>query len=170
MTCHSDEERDALDVFIDRYNLEQATGKDRETLRHGIDKATAQLNLCHMLAGVIDWLLLDCSGTINSLGIPKGDTREAAYFKELLKLTRAARKWAQLCIKDAERHVNQDDYDNDIDWWYNMVRLIYDRTGTNALKTKQVIQWLSTMPSEAHLFDIHTKDFLREDGHDDTSN
>lgn len=155
-------ERDAIDEFIDRYQLERLTGKNRETLRKGIDKSAMLLNLCHMLAGVIDWLLLDTEATVRSMGVPKDNTRAAACFKEMNKLVGAARKWSQMCIKDAERHVNQQDYDNDIDWWYNMVRLIADRTGNDPLKTKQVIQWLSTMPSAMHMFDIHTKDFRHE--------
>ena len=154
-------ERDALDEFIDRYRLIELTGKDRETLHKGIDKATALLNLCHMLAGVIDWLMLDVDGTIRSLGVPKQD-RGAYYFNQLQKLVAASRKWAQQATRNAEKHVDQEGYDNDIDWWYNMVRLIADRTGTDPLKTKQVIQWISTMPSAMHMFDIHTKDFIHE--------
>ena len=162
-------ERDAIDEFIDNYQLERLTGKDHETLRKGVEKSSTLLNLCHMLAGVIDWLLLDTEATIRSMGVPKDNTRAASYFKEMNKLVGAARKWAQRCIKDAEKHVNQEDYDDDIDWWYNMVRLIYDRTGTDQLKTKQVIQWLSTMPSEAHMFNIHTKDFIHEQREKETT-
>jgi hypothetical protein len=40
--------------------------------------------------------------------------------------------------------------------------MVEDRTGTDELKTRQLIRWISTMPSQMHLFDsIHTKDFLR---------
>ena len=48
------------------------------------------------------------------------------------------------------------------DWWYNLILLVEDRTGTDEMKTRQLIRWVSTMPSQMHLFDsINTKDFLR---------
>ena len=45
--------------------------------------------------------------------------------------------------------------------WYNLIRLVEDRTGSDQLKTKQVIQWLTTMPSVMNMFNVKTLHFKR---------
>jgi hypothetical protein len=48
---------------------------------------------------------------------------------------------------------------NDSDWWYNFIRLVEDRTGNDALKTRQLLNWVLTMPSEMGIFKIKKSDF-----------
>ena len=88
--------------------------------------------------------------------------RERSYFKELKKHANATRKWANTITHDARQSDRDGDLATESDWWYNLILMVEDRTGNDELKTKQVIRWLSTMPSQLHLFDdIHTKDFER---------
>jgi hypothetical protein len=42
-----------------------------------------------------------------------------------------------------------------------MVRLLADRTGDDELKTLQVINWLTTMPTQLSMFDVKKRDFKR---------
>ena len=42
-----------------------------------------------------------------------------------------------------------------------MIRLLADRTGEDQLKTEQVINWLTTMPSIMGMFDVKKRDFKK---------
>ena len=75
------------------------------------------------------------------------------------KLAGACRKWAQRGTRDINRHEDADQYAGEVDWWYNMVRMLEDRTGEDELKTKQVLDWISTMPSVMDLFKVKKRDF-----------
>ena len=75
-------------------------------------------------------------------------------------MANATRKWAQRATREYDRGDTQLDLARESDWWKNLILMVEDRTGEDELKTRQVIRWLSTMPSVMQLFDgIHTKDF-----------
>jgi hypothetical protein len=59
------------------------------------------------------------------------------------------------------KHEQVNEFAEDCDWWYNIIRLIADRVGDDVLKTKQVINWLTTMPSMMNMFDVKKRDFKR---------
>ena len=161
-TCHSEErDRDQFDEVIDNLHLIEATGKEREELHEVVRKALVSLNLAYAMADVADYLLKDVEQLLWSVKVPYND-RDKAYFKEWKKLTCAARKWAKKITHDLYRRDDAEETADDFDWWFNMIRLIADRTGEDKLKTKQVIQWLAHMPSVMHLFDGHTKGFIHE--------
>lgn len=158
----TEETRKKLEEIIDTLHLEQSTGKSRDELCTLIDKAAIMMDLCTCLADVIDSMMLE----INDIGAqanlkPMGD-REKNYFKELKKLANATRKWAQRATR-ADRHSERDDdLAIESDWWLKLILMVEDRTGNDELKTRQLLHWISTMPSQLHLFDsIHTKDFER---------
>ena len=146
--------------IIDHYHLDQVNGKPREEIAKQIEKALVSLNLSYVLADVVDWLMLDCESTLREMMVEYEDPAKN-YFKEMKKLAGATRKWAQRGTHDINRDKEAEQYQGEVDWWYNMVRMLEDRTGEDELKTKQVLDWISTMPSVMDLFKIRKKDFQR---------
>jgi hypothetical protein len=105
-------------------------------------------------------MMMDVADIAAKVKIPMMDDRERSYFKELKKLVNATRKWANRITRDYRHSERDGDLAIESDWWYHMILMVEDRIGTDNLKTKQLIQWISTMPSQLNLFDnIHTKDF-----------
>lgn len=150
-----------LDKLIDALHLEQATGLTRIELYEHIDVAATMMDLTTCLADVIDSMLLDIDDILAKVKTPLDD-RDRSYFKEMRKLVKAARKWAQRVTRDTRHSERDDDLAKESDWWKNLILMVEDRTGTDELKTRQLLQWISTMPSQLHIFDnIHTNDFQR---------
>jgi hypothetical protein len=110
---------------------------------------------------VIDSLLLDIDDLLAKVKTPLDD-RDRSYFKQLRKLVNAARKWAQRATRDTRHSESYDDMATESDWWKMFILMVEDRTGADELKTRQLIRWVSTMPSQLHIFEqIRTKDFER---------
>jgi hypothetical protein len=106
--------------------------------------------------------MIDVTDISAKVNVSLMDDRSRSYIKELKKLANATRKWANTITHDARQSERDGDLATESDWWYNLILMVEDRTGNDELKTKQVIRWLSTMPSQLHIFDdIHTKDFER---------
>ena len=157
----TEDTRKQLDTIIDALHLEQATGMTREELHKHIETVAVMMDLTTVLADVIDSMLLDIDDLLAKVKTPLDD-RDRSYFKELRKLIKASRKWAQRATRDTRHSERDTDLANESDWWKNLILMVEDRTGTDELKTRQLIRWISTMPSQMHLFDyIRTKDFLR---------
>jgi hypothetical protein len=157
----TDETRKQWDTIIDALHLIQATGMTREELHKNIETVAVMMDLTTVLADVIDSMLLDIDNLLAKVKTPLDD-RDRSYFKELRKLIKAARKWAQRATRETRHSERDGDLATESDWWYNLILLVEDRTGTDEMKTRQLIRWVSTMPSLMHLFDsINTKDFLR---------
>jgi hypothetical protein len=56
-----------------------------------------------------------------------------------------------------------DDACIDSDWWYNFLKLVDDRVGTNKQKTHLLLEFLLNMPSEGEgLFNPKFEDFVSE--------
>jgi hypothetical protein len=157
----TDETRKQWDDIIDALHLMKATGMTREELHKNIETVAVMMDLTTVLADVIDSMLLDIDDLLAKVKTPLDD-RDRSYFKEMRKLVNAARKWAQRATRETRYSERDGDLATESDWWKNFILMAEDRTGTDELKTKQLIRWVSTMPSQLHLFDsIHTKDFLR---------
>ena len=164
----TDEARKQWDAIIDALHLIQATGLTREELHRHIETVAVMMDLTTVLADVIDSMLLDIDELLAKVKTPLDD-RERSYFKELRKLVNDARKWAQQATRDTRNSEHDFDMAMESDWWKNFILMVEDRTGTDEQKTLLLIRWISTMPSQLHLFDsIHTKDFLRLTGEYDT--
>ena len=82
-------------------------------------------------------------------------------FKRLTKALEDAQKCANRCCIGLYKHEQVNDFAEDCDWWYNIIRLITDRVGDDDLKTRQVINWLEAMPSTLQMFDVKKRDFKR---------
>ena len=164
----TDETRKQWDAIIDALHLIQATGLTREELHRHIETVAVMMDLTTVLADVIDSMLLDIDELLAKVKTPLDD-RDRSYFKELRKLVRAAQKWARRATRDTRNSDRDFDMAMESDWWKNFILMVEDRTGTDEQKTLLLIRWISTMPSQLHLFDsIHTKDFLRLTGEYDT--
>lgn len=156
------EVKQEFDIIIDKLNLERATGMSRGELYRNIEKAATLMDLAVCLADVVNSLMIDVTDIADKVKVPLMSDRELSYFKELKKLANATRKWAFTITRDARHSERDGDLATESDWWYNLILMVEDRTGTDELKTKQVIQWLSTMPSQMHMFeDIRTNNFER---------
>ena len=153
-------EHDEMDDIIERFQMEARTGRSREELRALVHKGLTCLNLAYCLTDVIDWLIFDTDSTLGPFGasLEKNDKR---MFNQLKRSLAASRQQARDITRGVYHHEDGEKFQGESDWWYNIIRLIEDRTGPDVLKTRQVIQWLTTMPSELHMFDVRTKDFKR---------
>lgn len=155
----TEQAKEQFDHIIDALHLEQATGLTREQLHKEVGRVSVLLDLAYVLADVCDSLMLDVTDILAKVKTPLDD-RDLSFFKEMKKLANATRKWAQRATREYDRGDTQLDLARESDWWKNLILMVEDRTGEDELKTRQVIRWLSTMPSVMQLFDgIHTKDF-----------
>lgn len=155
----TEETRQQFDEIIDALHLEKATGLTREQLHKEIDRVSVLLDLAYVLADVCDSLMLDITDILAKVKTPLDD-RDRSYFKEMKKLANATRKWAQRATREYYKNERVEDLARESDWWKTLILMVEDRTGADELKTRQVIRWLSTMPSVMGLYaDIHTKDF-----------
>lgn len=155
----TEQAKEQFDKIIDALHLEQATGLTREQLHKEVGRVSVLLDLAYVMADVCDSLMLDVTDILAKVKTPLDD-RDRSFFKEMKKLANATRKWAQRATREYDRGDTQLDLARESDWWKNLILMVEDRTGEDELKTRQVIRWLSTMPSVMQLFDgIHTKDF-----------
>lgn len=152
--------RDELDDVIDRCGMMERTGMSRDELHKKIEKATICLNMASCLADVIETLVMDSESILRPFGATF-EREDKMNFKRLTKALQDAQKCAKRCCIGLYKHEQADEFAEDCDWWYNMVRLLADRTGEDELKTLQVINWLTTMPSQLHMFDVKKRDFKR---------
>ena len=152
--------RDELDDVIDRCCMIERTGLSREELHKHVEKATMCLNIAHCLSDVVETLVMDAESILRPFGATF-ERQDKMYFKQLAKSLQDARKCAKRCCMDLYQHKDVNDFAEDSDWWYNIIRLIADRVGDDELKTKQVINWLVTMPSVMNMFDVKKRDFKR---------
>lgn len=158
----NDEVKKEFDNIIDKLNLERSTGMNREELYRNIEKAATLMDLSVCLADVVNSLMIDVIDIANKVKVPLMTDRELSYFKELKKLANATRKWAFAITRDARHSDNDSDMAKESDWWYNLILMVEDRTGTDELKTRQLLEWISTMPSQLHIFEhIRAKNFVR---------
>lgn len=152
--------RDEWDDLIDRCGMIERTGLTRDELHKRVKKATMCLNLANSLADVIETLVMDSECILRPIGATL-ERQDKMNFKRLTKALEEAQKCAQRCCIDLYKHEQADEFAEDCDWWYNIIRLITDRVGDDQLKTQQVINWLITMPSVANMFEVKERDFKR---------
>ena len=136
------------------------TGKSREELHKMVEKATMCLNMAHCLSDVIETLMMDAECILRPFGATF-EREDKLRFKQLTKALQDAQKCARRTTIGLYKHEQADEFAEDCDWWYNMIRLLADRTGDDELKTKQVINWLTTMPSVLNMFDVKKRDFKK---------
>lgn len=152
--------RDELDDVIDRFGMIDKTGKSREELHRMVQKATICLNMAYCLADVCETLVMDAECILRTFGATF-EREDKMRFKQLTVALENVQKCTKRTTLPLYTHQDADDFAEDCDWWYNMVRLLADRTGDDELKTLQVINWLTTMPTQLAMFDVKKRDFKR---------
>lgn len=152
--------RDELDTLIDKYHMTERTGKSREEILKMLKKAMTCLNLAHCMCDVMEWLIFDADCSLAPF--------DASLEKEYKRMLRQMKRYMTMVAstaRDFTREIHYTDvgeqFQGESDWWYNIVRLIEDRTGSNYLKTRQLLEWIDNMPSEMHMFNVKLKDFKR---------
>lgn len=158
----SDETRelDELDDAIDRCKMIERTGLSREQLHEHVRKATMLLTMATCLADVIETLVMDAECDLRPFGATF-EREDKLHFKQLTKALQDAQKCAKRTTIGLYQHKDADEFAADCDWWYNIIRLLADRTGDDELKTLQVINWLTTMPSQLNMFNVKKRDFKK---------
>lgn len=158
-------EHEDIDRIIDAFDMEKKTGRSRDELHALVRKGMTCLNLSYCLTDVIDWLLFDADATLSPFGAAL-ERKDKQMFGRLKKQLANTRQQAHDITRGIYGHEDGEKFQGESDWWYNIIRLIEDRTGTNVLKTKTILQWLTTMPSELNMFNVRMKDFKRLTDHD----
>ena len=153
-------ERDELDEVIDRCGMISRTGKTREQLHAMVRKATICLNMAYCLADVCETLVMDAETILRPFGATF-EREDKLRFKQLTKALEDVQKCTKRTTLPLYTNRDADDFADDCDWWYNMIRLLADRTGDDELQTLQVINWLTTMPTQLAMFDVKKRDFKR---------
>lgn len=155
------QQRDAeIDAMIDKFDMTSKCSMTREQIHRRIVRSMVCVNLAHVLADVANTLLMDAEAEMKPMQV--SFCRDDKYnFKQILQHITSAKKWAEKSSFEPYKTKEADLFAQDSDWWYNIVRLIDDRTGDNVLKTRQVLEWLLNMPTEMNLFKIELKDFQR---------
>lgn len=151
--------RDAsIDELIDRYDMERKCGMSRDELRRRVQRSLVYNNLAFICADVANSFLMDCEHELKRFGVAfRHDDRR--NFRQMLDHIRAARTWSAKSAFPIYEIEERDNACAESDWWYNMMKLIDDRTGDNRQKTNMLLEWLLAMPSEVGLFDVKYDDF-----------
>lgn len=154
-------QRDAeIDVIIDRFRMEEKCGLTREQIRQRVIKGMVSTNLAHVMADAANSLLLDAEDVLKPMMVSFSQ-KDKYNYRQMLDHIVAAKKWAAKSCFEPYLTGEADLFAQDADWWYNIIRLIEDRTGDNVQKTKLVLNWLLAMPTEMNLFKIKMNDFKR---------
>lgn len=156
----TEERRRAYDEIIDKYDMTRRCAMSREAIYRRVERAMVSLNLAHIMSDVVNSLVLDVEDQLKPMCV--AFARQEKYnFKQMLEHVKAAKKWAERSTFEAYIHDDADLFCDESDLWYNLVRLIEDRTGADKRKNRMLIEWLVNMPSELNVFNIKEEDFMR---------
>ena len=161
MMTKEERERECLssiDAMIDRYDMERRCDMSRDAIRRHVRRGMLQNNFAFICADMANTFLLDCEQELKPFGVGFGH-KDKYNFNQMLNHITAAKKWAKMSALPIYGIDECDDACADSDWWYNMLKLIDDRTGDDPRKTHMLLEWLLSMPSEVGLFNIKYEDF-----------
>jgi hypothetical protein len=153
----------SLEEVIKANNLD-TSGLSPENVRHYAHLAMTTNSLAYVLADAAETFLMDCE---NALG--KFDRHLLKEVKQNFRHMNRQVHSARLAAKKAAEPMYvtdsgfTDDACIDSDWWYNFLKLVDDRVGTNKQKTHLLLEFLLNMPSEGEgLFNPKFEDFVSE--------
>ena len=152
--------RAELDALIDRYDMTRKCNLTREQIYARVKTGMVCLNLALVMTDVAQSLLIDMEDALRPMGAAMNQT-DKRKFRQMMRNVEAAKKLAEQFNKETYEHHDGQLFAEDADWWYNIVRLIDDRTGANIQKTRLVLKWLHTLPSEIGIFKVKMSDFKR---------
>ena len=148
--------------LIDELRLDERCSLGRDAIFRRLVKANVLLNIAYVLADATHSALLDVEGELRLVGA--GLMKEDKYnYKQMMQHLSMARKWAQKSVAPIYATPDDEGFGSDSDWWYNMIKLIEDRTGDDPRKTHMLLEFLLGMPSELGVFEkIDYGSFARE--------
>ena len=147
-----------IDKIIDRFDMTRTCSLSREEIHKRVVKAMVCLNMSYVLADVTNSMRIDAEACLMPFGVAFS-RQDKRSFNKMMEHVTAAKKWAERAAFEPYMTEDANLFANDSDWWYNFIRLVEDRTGNDALKTKQLLNWVLTMPSEMGIFKIKKSDF-----------
>lgn len=154
-------QRDAeIDKLIDRFNMTEYCNLTREQIHSRVIKGMVCTNLAHVMADAANSLMIDAEQFLKPMNVCF-NRDDKYHFRKMLDCITAAKKWAAKSAFEPYLTSEAELFAQDSDWWYNLIKLIEDRTGDNVLKTKQILNWLLGLPSEMHIFNVKLSDFER---------
>jgi hypothetical protein len=153
----------SLEEVIKENNLD-ASGLSVDAVRHYAHLAMTTNSLAYILADAAETFLMDCENAL-----AKFDRHLLKEVKQNFRQMNRQVHAARLAAKKAAHpmYVTDSGFTNDAcidsDWWYNFMKLVDDRIGTNKQKTQLLLEFLLNMPSEGEgLFNPQFKDFVSE--------
>ena len=153
----------SIEEVIKENNLD-TSGLSPEAVRHYAHLAMTTNSLAYVLADAAETFLMDCENALC-----KFDRHLMKEVKQNFRQMNRQVHAARLAAKKAARPMYvtdsgfTDDACIDSDWWYNFLKLVDDRIGTNKQKTHLLLEFLLNMPSEGEgLFNPKFEDFVSE--------
>lgn len=140
-------------------NITPPPGWTIEQVKKKLANGLALNVLTYTLADAVNTMFIDMECTLNKLGLYLKKS-ERMKFNQLKQAAKKARYWSNECAHDLNTDVDAQKLQNDSDFWYNLIKLIQDRLGSDERKFRMLIEFLDTMPSEG-LFKIGLQDFLK---------
>lgn len=151
----------SLEEVIKENNLD-TSGLSPEVVRYYAHLAMTTNSLAYILADAAETFLMDCENALS-----KFDRHLLKEVKQNFRQMNRQVHQARLAAKKAAHPMYvtdsgfTDDACIDSDWWYNFMKLVDDRIGTNKQKTHLLLEFLLNMPSEGEgLFNPQLKDFV----------
>lgn len=151
-----------LKEVIKETNIAKNATLSPEAIEYWTKKALATHSLAYILADAAESFLMECDEAMHK--IDKQLVQKVKQdFKEMHRCVHASYKATNKAVQPMYK-TNSNFTDNgciDSDWWYNFLKLIDDRVGTNPQKTHLLLEFLLTMPSEGEgLFNPKFEDFV----------
>jgi len=153
----------SLEEVIKENNLD-TSGLSPEAVRRHAKIAMNANSLAYILADAAETFLMDCEVSLSKFDrhLKREVKQNFAQMKRCVHSARAATKKAAQPMYDTDSGFT-DDACIDADWWYNFVKLVDDRVGTNPQKTHLLLEFLLNMPSEGEgLYNVKLEDFVNE--------
>ena len=162
MSSKKNERDERIYGLIDELRLDERCSFGRDEIFRRLIKANVLLNIAYVLADATHSALLDVEGELRLIGA--GLQKEDKYnYKQMMNHLSMAKKWAQKSVAPVYATPDDVNFGCDSDWWYNMIKLIEDRTGEDQRKTHMLLEFLLGMPSELGVFEkIDYSSFARE--------
>ena len=133
-----------------------------EQVKRRMERAMVANNIVYVIADSLNTFLLDMCCDLDSLGL-EFKQQEKQKYNELLKHIHKAHYYSEMFAKnlyDADTEKEVEDAAHDSDWWYLVIKLLYDRLGDDKQKTHMFLEFLDAMPSEGY-YKVGIEDFQK---------
>lgn len=116
-------------------------------------------NVAYILTDTVNSYYMDLLGKLEVFGW-KLEKEDKMHFNAMKKAIENAKYHSQQITKHVYNLKDAEGALYDADWFYNIIKMLYDRLGEDARKTNMLLEFLDAMPSEG-VFKIGLKDFQK---------